>query len=127
MASLEDVRRYARQHGDQDRAHLARDIAKRYDMSREDADRLLADLDAEDGGTGDNTVLPAGGALAAGAVIAGGAAAGTGTAGYAGAGAAALGVVALEEQHEERDAAAGDDHRDGRPGPFEPLERDRRR
>ena len=118
MASLEDVKRYAREHADWSRGHLAKDIAKRYDMSREQAESVLASLETEDAAAGriaggTDEILPAAGLLAAGA----GLGAGTGMSGRTGAGAPALGIIALEEMRDERDrddASARDDRDDDR-------------
>lgn len=105
MASLEDVRRYAREHADQSRGHLVKDIAHRYDMSRTEAERMLVDIDHENasGGAIDRTdgVLPAVGTVAAGGAIV----AGYGAMGGAGSGAAILGVAAMDEARQERDDA----------------------
>jgi hypothetical protein len=94
MASLEDVKRYARAHVDDDREGLEARIAKEFEMSREEAARVIESL-ADETGTG-APALNTGG-LANPPLVAG-AAMGTTTVGNP-----AIGVIAASEIAHEAD------------------------
>ncbi len=94
MASLEDVKRYARMHVGDDQEGLEARIAKEFEMSREEAAKVVASL-ADETGMGEpalNTGGLANPPLVAGAVM------GTGVAGNP-----AVGVIAASEVAHEGD------------------------
>jgi hypothetical protein len=94
MASLEDVKRYARMHVGDDQEGLEARIAKEFEMSREEAAKVVASL-ADETGMGEpalNTGGLANPPLMAGAV------AGTGVGGNP-----AVGVIAASEVAHEAD------------------------
>jgi hypothetical protein len=97
MASLEDVKRYARMHVDDDREGLEARIAKEFEMSREEAAKVVASLADE---TAMGTPAVNTGGLANPPLVAG-AAAGTATGGVP-----AVGAIAAAELDLESDRAS---------------------
>ena len=101
MASLEDVKRYALQHAYEDRDALEARIAKEFEMSREEASRVLRDLADESVELENPQPAPNIGAVAA-----------LGVPGGTLTGAPAAAAVATEELAREKEATRTDPNRD---------------
>ncbi len=97
MPNLEDVKRYARAHVDDDREGLEARIAKEFEMTREEAAKVVSALADETGATGTNALEVNSGGLANPPLVAG-AVAGTGVGGNP-----AVGVIAASEVAHEGD------------------------
>jgi len=114
MATLEDVRRFIAQHSGDGRGRIYHLVEKEFGMSREDAERIVDDVQGGggmvDGGDVAATVLPAAAMMGMASSQTA-----TGSPGNSGPGVAAA-ALAVSETHSGDDTTGSDDNRVERAG-----------